>query len=397
MVLTRCISLALMCTLFAGITNAEALSSITAKTAGDGNFTISVADVQDLVAIDVTLTYDAGTFSNPQIQPGAFASAAYSEANTLTPGTVRAVYMYITDGVFTGAGQLAKLTFTTDGAAQGCLKELKADGYSKTGQLVAIKPEIVCQKVPTCSADQNLVNGVCVPKTPTCAADQVLVNGVCVAKTPACTADQDLVNGVCVAKTAAFKVTPLAGAGGGINPGEAVTVYGGSFTSFTMTPATGYQISGVSGCGGTLNGNTFTTAAINADCTVTASFSLIPVPVSTPPDTSSEQTASSSPGTSSGNMGNIIDQAAAQQAANANSSVSALPSGIITGSGKTKPDISDALRAVRIAIGLIMPTPADLAAGDVAPLVNGKPAPDGKIGIEDAILILRKSLDLINW
>ena len=69
-------------------------------------------------------------------------------------------------------------------------------------------------------------------------------------------------------------VTPSAGAGGSISPSTAQTVAQGSTTSFTVTPNTGYQISGVGGtCGGSLSGNTYTTNAVTAACTVAATFS----------------------------------------------------------------------------------------------------------------------------
>lgn len=60
-------------------------------------------------------------------------------------------------------------------------------------------------------------------------------------------------------------------------------------------------------------------------------------------------------------------------------------------------DVSDALRALRIAAGLIQPAAIDLGRGDVAPLVNGKPQPDGTIDIGDVVVILRKSVGLISW
>jgi len=59
--------------------------------------------------------------------------------------------------------------------------------------------------------------------------------------------------------------------------------------------------------------------------------------------------------------------------------------------------VVDALRALQIGVGLIKPTAHDLAHGDVAPLVNGKPKPDGMIDIGDALVILRKSVGLISW
>ena len=69
-----------------------------------------------------------------------------------------------------------------------------------------------------------------------------------------------------------FSVTPSAGANGNISPGTPQTVNQGQTTSFTITPDSAYSIAAVSGCGGTLSGNTYTTGAITADCTVTASF-----------------------------------------------------------------------------------------------------------------------------
>jgi hypothetical protein len=71
------------------------------------------------------------------------------------------------------------------------------------------------------------------------------------------------------------------------------------------------------------------------------------------------------------------------------------PSGDITGDGKV--DIADALKALRIAVGLETATAAQLAIADVAPLSGGKPASDGKIDIADALVILEKSVGLVGW
>ena len=70
----------------------------------------------------------------------------------------------------------------------------------------------------------------------------------------------------------AYTVTASAGTGGSISPSGAVSVNSGATKAFTVTPNTGYKISSVSGCNGTLSGNTYTTGAITSDCTVTASF-----------------------------------------------------------------------------------------------------------------------------
>jgi hypothetical protein len=58
-------------------------------------------------------------------------------------------------------------------------------------------------------------------------------------------------------------------------------------------------------------------------------------------------------------------------------------------SGDNPPTISDALLALQVAVGLKTMQDSYLVYGDVAPLVNGVPAPDWKIDISDAVVILR--------
>ncbi len=76
-----------------------------------------------------------------------------------------------------------------------------------------------------------------------------------------------------------FTVTPSASGGGSIDPSSAQTVNEGDTVQFAVTPNSGYQISGISGTcpAGSLSGNTYTTGAITANCTVVAGFEQIPV------------------------------------------------------------------------------------------------------------------------
>jgi hypothetical protein len=70
----------------------------------------------------------------------------------------------------------------------------------------------------------------------------------------------------------AHTVTASAGSGGSIDPSGTIPVNHGEILEFTVTPDAGYKIASVTGCGGTLSGDTYTTAPINADCSVTATF-----------------------------------------------------------------------------------------------------------------------------
>lgn len=68
--------------------------------------------------------------------------------------------------------------------------------------------------------------------------------------------------------------TSVTGSGSGSISPTSRSVSQGSTTSFTISPASGSRIAGVSGCGGSLSGTTYTTGSINNNCTVTANFSL---------------------------------------------------------------------------------------------------------------------------
>ena len=72
-----------------------------------------------------------------------------------------------------------------------------------------------------------------------------------------------------------------------------------------------------------------------------------------------------------------------------------LPDGDVNMDGPV--DIVDAQIALQVASGTIPLTPEILAHGDVFPLVNGKPAPDGKITIDDVNLILSKATGGVSW
>jgi hypothetical protein len=73
-----------------------------------------------------------------------------------------------------------------------------------------------------------------------------------------------------------YTLTAFAGEGGTISPGTA-TVNHGSVHSFTITPQTGYTIASVTGCTGSLSGNTYRTGPITSACNVQASFAFVPV------------------------------------------------------------------------------------------------------------------------
>src|SRR5690606_37041996 len=69
-----------------------------------------------------------------------------------------------------------------------------------------------------------------------------------------------------------YSVTATAGNGGSLTP-TSQTIRHGSTTTLSVTPEAGFAIASVSGCNGTLNGNTFITGPVTEACNITATFS----------------------------------------------------------------------------------------------------------------------------
>lgn len=60
-------------------------------------------------------------------------------------------------------------------------------------------------------------------------------------------------------------------------------------------------------------------------------------------------------------------------------------------------DLLDALTTLRAAVGLVQQSAAQRLRCDVAPLVNGVPAPDGSVDVADALTVLRKVVALVSF
>ena len=76
-----------------------------------------------------------------------------------------------------------------------------------------------------------------------------------------------------------YTVTASASVGGSISPSGDVSIAQDQSTLFELAPQEGYTVDAVTGsCSGTLDGSTYTTGPIIADCSVSAQFSLIVAP-----------------------------------------------------------------------------------------------------------------------
>jgi YVTN family beta-propeller protein len=76
-----------------------------------------------------------------------------------------------------------------------------------------------------------------------------------------------------------YTVTPQNTGNGSITPFVPQVVEINKVATFTVTPDTGYTIDSVTGCNGTLTGNSYTTEPVTADCTVISKFKSTLLPV----------------------------------------------------------------------------------------------------------------------
>lgn len=72
-----------------------------------------------------------------------------------------------------------------------------------------------------------------------------------------------------------YTVTPVVVGNGSVSPNSPQTVAHGVNTFFILTPAANHRIASVTGCGGTLVGNSYQIANLQASCSFTATFELM--------------------------------------------------------------------------------------------------------------------------
>ncbi|QSX37630.1 ImpA family metalloprotease [Shewanella sedimentimangrovi] len=71
--------------------------------------------------------------------------------------------------------------------------------------------------------------------------------------------------------TTFYTASASAGVGGRLSPAS-LSIESGKQGTFSVSADSGYVLDSISGCGGDLNGNSYTTAAMGADCSVSAGF-----------------------------------------------------------------------------------------------------------------------------
>jgi hypothetical protein len=135
------ISLALILTL--GYARAGlAASTVTVSSPGNGVFVLQGA-MENVAAMDITLTYDTASLSNPRVANGGLISGALTAVNLNVPGSVRMAIIRTTP--MNGNGVIATLTFDRRGSSSGKITALSArlsntDGRPLPSQVAVNNP-----------------------------------------------------------------------------------------------------------------------------------------------------------------------------------------------------------------------------------------------------------------
>ncbi len=202
-----------------------------------------------------------------------------------------------------------------------------------------------------------------------------------------------------------YTVAATAGNGGSITPGTRSISHGSSAT-FSVVAASGYSIDSVSGCGGALFGGIFNTWTIYGACSISATFIAIPAVSSSIPGGNGIVTCSTPVVAGDNVLCLITPDNGYHLSGLTDNGVSVLSS--VTGrnsyslNGVTSShsitaefaaySLADALRALRIAVGIVSPASDEYVWLDVAPLETEMPKGDGMINIMDALVLLKQTL-----
>ena len=133
------------------------------------------------------------------------------------------------------------------------------------------------------------VNGIC-GDVDGQTIDSIPTSGLCSVGTPSavsgsghpwawtCAGSGGGVTGSCSATIQMWTVATEVGSGGTIDP-TSRQVDNGQIGTFALSPAVGYVIESVTGCGGAPSGSTYVTAPVTANCTVSATFASSTSPI----------------------------------------------------------------------------------------------------------------------
>jgi hypothetical protein len=259
-----------------GLSAAISLNGATIQDAIANNAVLALNGVASttgvLVAAPFVFTVTQSAGANGTIAPNApqIVTSGGTTVFTLTPAGGYAASVGGTCG-----GALAGNTYTTNAITANCTVSATFTQITYT-----VTPSAGANGSIASNAPQTIASGATTVFTVTPSAGYTAsVGGTCGGALVGNTYTTNAITANCSVSATftqiTYTVTPSAGANGTITPATAQTIGSGATTAFTVTPSAGYTASVGGTCGGALVGNTYTTNAITANCTVAATFTQV--------------------------------------------------------------------------------------------------------------------------
>lgn len=126
--------------LFYPLQNAIASSLIALFSSGSNSFLLQGIALEGVGSIEITLTYNATSLSNPQVIAGPLISGAMMVANPSTPGIVRIAIIHTAP--ISGNGNIATLTFDHNNIGTGQITSLSTKLTDIKGGSLAVLTQI---------------------------------------------------------------------------------------------------------------------------------------------------------------------------------------------------------------------------------------------------------------
>ncbi len=128
-------------------------ASLTISSSGSGGFVLHGNGMDNVAALDITITYDTATLANPQVTSGGLITGALTAVNPNVPGTVR--MGIITTSPIKGDGIIATLAFDQVGNSPGGITAIKANITNSNGNPLPVQAQIINPPNETVIAPPN--------------------------------------------------------------------------------------------------------------------------------------------------------------------------------------------------------------------------------------------------
>lgn len=116
-------------------------NAITATLDSAGLVTLTGENLINVAGMEVTLTYDSQSLTNPQVTAGSLISGGLMSANTSGAGVVRMAA--ITTQSFSGTGTIATIAFTPVGTSSGRILSLTTTLVDNTTNILTTQTAII--------------------------------------------------------------------------------------------------------------------------------------------------------------------------------------------------------------------------------------------------------------